>query len=595
VILPKKKRPGNADTIASAGRRRVPPKPYWEPLDDNKEREGQDGELAVQSESKTAKSSEEKVKERKVTFRSRRRKRTSSLWEEIVNDGTPRKESGLPKDLKAEEGAEKNPKGDTQPDAKKRKLVPLAASTDEVTNSTSKTTMEKPETTESSSTAGTSLDMKTASSMTPGTPQATDSASTSTKRVTPEEEGLPSPDAIEATGKEAVLSSRGETDSNRLFQLLQYIPKLDQTLSAMSSLLKSIAPASKKIEQQTQEPPPSSAQQVDYRSIEREIRQQKSIQRLEEVCQRQEQALQRLENAQVSDNQVPTDYRPPLAKAIGEQANNKQSNNEIAKEIAMLREIVRVRENEAKTSSQKVQSLNRKLKEQEAQETDLVKRVEELSSLNQQYASDLQQRDMMVGELTHRQKSLASAYQSRIKESLDIVQKKDKVIQRKDQEIKEHLFKIGLVEKDNNKLRAYVTAVQREVPETRAKSKGGSKAHARSKQGQDKSAPKNGPPMKLSKFASKINENPRNVQLSPHQHMNHRLSYEDDSSDFLESEMSSIEASASPPTKQTLTKRSGREERSVRSQTKPKAGRHRRFDSLAVSTSLAKNPVITID
>jgi hypothetical protein len=228
VILSKKKR-GNADVFAGAGSRRVPPKPYWRPIDDEKELDGQEDPKPEQSsavqDQLTNSSTVEQVPQRKVTtFRARRRKRTS-LWEEIVNDNTTGELSsrvicGLPQDLKVKEGTEKPDMGN-QPIDKKRKLASEADRNDDVGNPQATGSIAKKRVLQNGISSETSL----------ATPESTDTSATC-KKVSPEEESLSTPPA-QATGKEALVADQLDYDSNSLVQLLQYFPMLEQTLSGI--------------------------------------------------------------------------------------------------------------------------------------------------------------------------------------------------------------------------------------------------------------------------------------------------------------------------------------------------------------------------
>jgi hypothetical protein len=256
-------------------------------------------------------------------------------------------------------------------------------------------------------------------------------------QVTPEEEGSSLPEAIPETS-----TLMTTTTEQTLRRVLQQFPQVKSLLSGMQTLLKGI------FTPQTthQEIVSAMKQQSDLRSVEREIRSQKSMDKLEAICQRQEEAMAKLE-ACVSKNEaskVNVDAIVVEARKedhyLSETTKLRMSLGESQEQTAQLQSQLEAVQS---TTTTKFTGATTK-----GRERGFVQKIDELTTLVEQSESEIRQRDLLLTELQDQQQSLRTSYQSRIQELLEMMKCKDEQLQTKS-------LKIRQLEYENNRLREH--------------------------------------------------------------------------------------------------------------------------------------------
>jgi hypothetical protein len=95
-----------------------------------------------------------------------------------------------------------------------------------------------------------------------------------------------------------------------------------------------------------------------------------------------------------------------------------------------------------------MQNLQTAIQERDQRERQFVSKIDELSTLVERQESQIRQRDAALDEVRGQVESVRYHYQSRLNETLEMLQKKDEALKSKQEDIKQKDFKIRLYEAD---------------------------------------------------------------------------------------------------------------------------------------------------
>jgi hypothetical protein len=272
---------------------------------------------------------------------------------------------------------------------------------------------------------------------------------------------------------------------HNLRQVLSQFPTVERMLSNMHSLLKgSISADQEQVKHSSDH----------SRSIEREIRQQRTVQQLQTLCEQQQASLNRLEALEQqasqrssSDNEQTTQLQAltklhkleeseilQLQHKLNESEHrNEQCQKDLTKsQVAVqtleartiqllhkLKSAVQLRQ-DLDESQAVVLALETALQDKERQH---VAEVDELASRGERQESQIRRRDVVLRELQDQQESLKTSFQSHIQEALENLKKRDAQLKLKNEQLQERDLYMRRVAVDNKKLRERLLSLRQQT------------------------------------------------------------------------------------------------------------------------------------